>query len=340
MTLSPDDKTLTMIKDDGSSGDRLAVAFLHPFAGKIMNMGVVHFTGQFAPNLVTTEDEARRLVVAINKVKNPASQGSSVAAAAPVQPSLPAAPRPGPLGLLVADRPAGAGKVGKPGLMVVKVVAASPAAKAGMKPGDRIVAFNNVHIKHAVELKQDVDNVRKGSVVRLAILRHDRPRTVKVRIPASGPGGTVPAAIGSRPLIVTIQDNCHTTVIADDNCDYDNGTTKAFFAQALNQSLAAHGLAVAGPGAGSGPHLVVTILQVGDNSIDPTGLLCGLICDMAAQASASARYALTDASGRAGPTGTTQTKSSGTRAGLQELAAQIAAAIAGGGHESPATAAK
>ena len=351
MALSDDGKTLTMIKDDGSSGDKLAVASLHPASGEIMNMGVLHFTGQFAPNLVTTEDEARRLVVAINMVRAPSPQNSSAAAAAPTQTSQVAVPQPpasspsvatphAGLGILIANAPSVAGKPDKSGAMVVKVARGSPAAKAGLKPGDIIVAFNKMHIAHAVDLKVAADKAASGSLIRLGILRRNRPHLLRVRLEAPRAPVGLPSPSSYPPLIVSIQYDCHTTVIADDNCDYDNTQNRAVFAQSLNQSLAAHGVAVAGATTGVGPHLVVTITQVGDNSIDPTGLLCGLICDMAEQATASARFVLTEASGHVGPAGTAHTTASGTRVGLQQLAEKIAAAVATQGHDGPVATAK
>ncbi len=77
-----DGRRLTMIRDDGSRGDSIAVTSLNPDAGHIMGQGVVHFTGEFAPNLVTTEIEAQRLVVALRAIKRGEENGAIVSPAA------------------------------------------------------------------------------------------------------------------------------------------------------------------------------------------------------------------------------------------------------------------
>ncbi|MDA8093520.1 MAG: hypothetical protein M0T84_06325 [Betaproteobacteria bacterium] len=92
--LSSDGRTVTMIRDDGSKGDAIPVASLAPIAGSIMGQGAVHFTGAFAPNLVTTEVEAQRLVVALDMIRN-GPGAPQAAVAAPAAPAS-AVPAPGP----------------------------------------------------------------------------------------------------------------------------------------------------------------------------------------------------------------------------------------------------
>ena len=137
-----------------------------------------------------------------------------------------------------------------------------------------------------------------------------------------------PTLAGQRRIAVTIQDNCHTTEIADDNCDFDNADTRTFLATALNQSLTSHGLVVASADVPTDLRLVVTITEVGDNSPGATGFLC-LLCDALPQATASASYQVTDAAGRIGPGGSVHTTADGTRAGLQKLADEIATGVTG-----------
>ncbi len=83
--LDADGRTLTMIRDDGSKGDSVAIASLNPDAGHILGQGVVHFTGDFAPNLVTTESEAQRLVVALRAIKRGEESGEIVPPSAAAQ---------------------------------------------------------------------------------------------------------------------------------------------------------------------------------------------------------------------------------------------------------------
>ena len=104
--LSSDRRTLRMIRDDGSKGDAIPVASLAPTAGSIMGQGAVHFTGAFAPNLVTTEVEAQRLIVALDMIRNHSS-APRAAISAPVAPS-PVAPSPvapSPVASLAASPP-------------------------------------------------------------------------------------------------------------------------------------------------------------------------------------------------------------------------------------------
>ncbi len=90
--LTKDGRSLLFLHADGSRGDAIPVSALNPTAGKIMGQGVVHFTDEFTPNLVTTEVEAKRLIVALNAIKQmagnapqPVDSGNQVAQPAPVQ---------------------------------------------------------------------------------------------------------------------------------------------------------------------------------------------------------------------------------------------------------------
>ena len=62
-------QTLIFVHTDGSRGDSLPVQSLNPRGGSIMGLGAVHFTGEFAPNLVTTEVEAARLITALKTIR-------------------------------------------------------------------------------------------------------------------------------------------------------------------------------------------------------------------------------------------------------------------------------
>jgi hypothetical protein len=110
LELSADGKTITALRADGTKGDTIAVSSLNPDIEEVLGMDALHFTGENAPNLQTTGVEARRLVTALNAIKNgtiveqtaapapvPASTLSSVATtsvtpAATLTPATPAPP--------------------------------------------------------------------------------------------------------------------------------------------------------------------------------------------------------------------------------------------------------
>jgi hypothetical protein len=74
--------------------------------------------------------------------------------------------------------------------------------------------------------------------------------------------------------------------------------------------------------------LTVTITSIGDNDVDPTGLLCGMICDTAGDATASANYQVKGATGGVSLSGSESSKADDTEPGLQLLADAIAKALA------------
>ncbi len=264
-------QTLVFVHTDGSRGDTLPVRSLNPKGGTIMGMGAVHFTGDFAPNLVTTEVEAGRLIVALNTIKQ--AQGMvSVAAAGTAQ----AQPVGVPSGQATAP-PAG------------PATSAATAAPA--------------------------------------------PQVPEPAAPAA-PVGTAASSAPDNRIAVSVLDNCHTTEVADDNCDYDNADNRTTFANDLAQSLTAKGFAVVPAGQNASRTLTATVTGIGDDDADPTGLLCGLLCDAMTEATASANWQVTDAGGMAGPGGTASSTASDTEPGLQKLAGKIADAVAA---SAPAT---
>lgn len=260
-------QTLVFVHTDGSRGDTLPVRSLNPQGGTIMGMGAVHFTGDFAPNLVTTEVEAGRLVVALNTIKQ--AQGLvSVAAAGTAHAQ--------PVGVPSGQTP-------PPAVPATSAAAAAPA-----------------------------------------------PQVPEPVVPAA----TVSTAASRAPdnrIAVSVLDACHTTEIADDNCDYDNADNRTTFANDLAQSLTAKGFAVVPAGRNASRTLTATVTGIGDDDADPTGLLCGLLCDAMTEATASADWQVTDAGGMASPGGTASSTADGTESGLQKLAGKIADAVAAAG---------
>lgn len=73
------------------------------------------------------------------------------------------------------------------GVRVVGVEPATPAATAGLRPGDLLVSFDGRHVTTMDELAALIDRERPGRYVRLAYRSHrERLRTARVRI-ATGP---------------------------------------------------------------------------------------------------------------------------------------------------------
>jgi Do/DeqQ family serine protease len=64
------------------------------------------------------------------------------------------------------------------GAVIAKVMPGSAADKAGLQPGDVIVALNGEEVSNSNDLRNDVALLRVGTEIRLDILRHDVPMTV------------------------------------------------------------------------------------------------------------------------------------------------------------------
>ncbi len=121
--LSPDRQNIVMIYVSGAPSASLPVQSLAPHASDAMGQGVLFFTSDFEPQLVTTDVEAQRLVVALNAIKNgtASSQAGNVASSAPPAPPAPVAPP--PVSVAAAPPP---------------VPAAASAAAAGDMAGKRL----------------------------------------------------------------------------------------------------------------------------------------------------------------------------------------------------------
>jgi thiol-disulfide isomerase/thioredoxin len=72
------------------------------------------------------------------------------------------------------------GSDGRPGVLVRKVHPGSPAAKAGLRAGDRILRINNAVLPSMRALQQQVSSYRAGDKVSLAVRRAGRLRQVLV----------------------------------------------------------------------------------------------------------------------------------------------------------------
>jgi len=79
------------------------------------------------------------------------------------------------------------------GALVMRVLEGTPAAKAGIKEEDFIVAVDNEPIKSATELRERVAKFRPDQEVKVTVYRAGEKKTVTVKL------GTRPADVGERP---------------------------------------------------------------------------------------------------------------------------------------------
>jgi len=75
------------------------------------------------------------------------------------------------LGAAVADA---AARVQVDGAYVGRVKSDSPAARAGLKPGDVIVELNRQPVRNAADAERVIGSMQRGDRVRLMYLRHGR----------------------------------------------------------------------------------------------------------------------------------------------------------------------
>jgi serine protease Do len=68
------------------------------------------------------------------------------------------------------------------GVLVAEIVPGSPAAKAGLEPGDVITKFQGKDVKDARALKFTVAGVSPGTEVDLEVLRHSKTEKLKLKV--------------------------------------------------------------------------------------------------------------------------------------------------------------
>jgi serine protease Do len=75
------------------------------------------------------------------------------------------------------------------GVIVVELLRGSPAARAGLQPGDVVVAVDGRPLPDASQFRNELARARVGSVLRLTVIRRDASR-VELRVPVEeGRGG-------------------------------------------------------------------------------------------------------------------------------------------------------
>lgn len=142
---------------------------------------------------------------------------------------------------------------------------------------------------------------------------------------SSREGAGQPGALknGRRPILVLVlNNNCQPQPIH--NCQWDNGTTRGFFANALVRALTDRGFLVDRAGESSDLQLSVTITGIGDDE----SVFSALLVTLPSHQIASARYRVTSSDGSVRFAGSARSTDPGsTRASLRKLAENIAAAV-------------
>ena len=74
------------------------------------------------------------------------------------------------------------------GVLIVKVIPRSPAAKSGLQPGDVITNVGDRAVKTSLQVQEQVDLSEIGSQLKIEVIRDGQPITLKVR-PGTFPQG-------------------------------------------------------------------------------------------------------------------------------------------------------
>jgi hypothetical protein len=76
-----------------------------------------------------------------------------------------------------------------PRAVVVDVLPDTPAAQAGVRPGDVIVAVNEKAIREGTELPREVARAQPGEEILIEVARGEATEALKARLPEEEPGG-------------------------------------------------------------------------------------------------------------------------------------------------------
>jgi len=68
------------------------------------------------------------------------------------------------------------------GALVSEVATGSPAAAAGMKRGDVVIAFNGKEVKSVLDLPKSVAETPIGKVVPVRVIRDKKEMTLRVKV--------------------------------------------------------------------------------------------------------------------------------------------------------------
>jgi S1-C subfamily serine protease len=68
------------------------------------------------------------------------------------------------------------------GLMIASVLPGSPAARAGIVPGDLVLTFDGEAVSSSLDLASQVSQLEPGTVSSMQVMRHGNPLTVRIEI--------------------------------------------------------------------------------------------------------------------------------------------------------------
>jgi serine protease Do len=68
------------------------------------------------------------------------------------------------------------------GALIADVVPKSPAAEAGLKPGDVVVALNGKPVNDPNQFQRDVGTIQPGQVAKVDVIRDSKTRTFEVKL--------------------------------------------------------------------------------------------------------------------------------------------------------------
>jgi S1-C subfamily serine protease len=68
------------------------------------------------------------------------------------------------------------------GIVVARVASGTPAARAGLAPGDIITRFGDTEIKQGGDLRRAIRDRRPGDTVSVTVIRERATRTISVRL--------------------------------------------------------------------------------------------------------------------------------------------------------------
>ncbi len=67
------------------------------------------------------------------------------------------------------------------GVLVLRVPDATPAARAGLEPGDIVTSVNGTAVTTTKQLRQAAEQVRRGAPIKLEVMRHRKQQTIELK---------------------------------------------------------------------------------------------------------------------------------------------------------------
>jgi serine protease Do len=85
------------------------------------------------------------------------------------------------------DAAAALGVAEAKGVVIVELLRSSPADRAGIEPGDVVVAVNGRGVEDAAQLRNELARAEVGSELRLTVMRGGRRREIRVSVEEARP---------------------------------------------------------------------------------------------------------------------------------------------------------